>query len=252
MTNSSIDDPETAVAMKFTTLQTCSTGNPCALGQMCRFQSHSTFCHACGINQIGNGQTCTVCPPRTGPNADHTACLDCSAGKSSALGLCDQCGPGSHASKTGMPVCLPCPDKTRPNVDRTSCQCATGSYNGTTIRTICFHNGYDEDRVSDGLNLHAVSGCLNCPDDVTGEECLVCNGGGTFIQAGFTAPQIANAGHGDAFVSVFRCHPDIDIARKRCPGGGSRRLAEKGPGSTDSQCAEGYEGQLCGGCADDW
>jgi len=122
---------------------------------------------------------------------------------------------------------------------------------------VCFFTAYEPDQLSKALDQLSskTQDCDTCPKDIVGEDCLQCVDGTYGIRPGYTVPPLSHAGS-DTY--VFRCHYDIDIAMKRCPGSvdsqivplvnGSRRLQE----ARLVMCALGYEGQLCGECADDF
>ena len=73
--------------------------------------------------------------------------------------------------------------------------------------------------------------CDNTPADAAGESCVTNENGQLKIAPGFTVPKpIASsrrrnladdsrASETPAETLVFRCHPEIDVARVRCPGG---------------------------------
>ena len=89
--------------------------------------------------------------------------------------------------------------------------------------------------------------CTACAVDTEGEECVICSAGSpTLIRAGFrTPPELSNnetrrMQHSaePAVKFIFRCHSDLDLAAKRCPGGSFN----------SASCAAGYTGYTCGSC----
>lgn len=117
------------------------------------------------------------------------------------------------------------------------------------------NKGFDEDQIYNAKATHdSVVNCDSCPSDVTGEGCLVCIDGGFSIAAGFTTPSLATTSSDADLAYVFRCHHNIDVAKKRCPGGQTefRRSLRADQLALANGCAEGYKGQLCGECAEDF
>ena len=263
LVSTTLDDVAEPLQLFAVQLETCET-RPCSAGSRCSMLKSSRFCHDCGINEIGDGRVCTACPPGTGPNADHSVCLECATGKYSGLGLCNQCGAGSHASETGQAVCQPCPDKTRPNIDSTGCLCAMGSYNETAGVHVCFSRGFDEEYFNDAVTSHESSArssaldCAGCPQDQGGDECLRCTGGQTMIAPGYTIPVLPEGSEmttdfSSEIMLVFRCHHKMEVAEKRCPGTPLNETAGLTHHRvTTSGCAPGFEGYICGECAPDF
>ena len=222
--------------------------------------SGSRFCTDCGINEVGDGKVCVACPPGTEPNAASTVCVDCAPGDASSLGVCQPC-QSAVAPERGSPVCLPCADMTRPNYDNTGCVCAAGGYNATALVHVCFHRGYDDEHFNTEMTAHQTSvaeDCESCPTDEAGSTCLQCNDGRTLIAPGFTVPVLPErAAAASDFVSVFRCHHDMEVAVKRCPGTNAterdvleRDVLESDVLASESLCAPGYEGYICGECVE--
>eukprot|EP01045_Picozoa_sp_COSAG04_P026796 COSAG04_NODE_3793_length_2526_cov_1.479604_1_plen_150_part_10 len=95
ISNTTIDEPtdesSSAVWTVASTVATCAE-NPCEAGRKCTFKSFSTFCDACGENEIGmDGVECTTCPSGTQPEDSHSRCLPCEPGQYSQIGLCIPC-----------------------------------------------------------------------------------------------------------------------------------------------------------------
>ena len=159
-------------------------------------------------------------------------------------------------------------------------QCSAGHYNSTELGVIsCTYEKFDDDLFttapeyagnymqfaefhSDNLVESAgSSACLMCP-----ANCLNCLNEVPVVKAGFalsdarrttsdhaTACEINLPGGKSVAakcVSLLRCRPDVvqvDGANYQCNGGeltGDAHIA--------MSCAEGYEGQLCGTCSEDF
>jgi hypothetical protein len=105
----------------------------------------------------------------------------------------------------------------------------------------------------------ATSGqpCDTCPVDITQEECLRCEGGSDpVVEAGYIMVQYENESvpvtesnrrralgqKPSKMTTVFRCHIEMDIAKKRCPANPAV------PGT----CMPGYKGSLCSSCVENY
>ena len=221
-------------------------------------------CVSCGIGTFRSVEmeACDSCPRGSIASDDHTRCEICPAGRQSDdLGdSCVQC-PSPLYSTAGQP-CQRCPQYqvgdtsgqlAFDSAGATSCRCDDSFYNGSATVHVCFADGYDDDQVISAQKDYqearaaSVQECTTCPLDVTGESCTVCEAGAApIVQAGYTmrtavltaAPEPSSRrmlSEGPEIVTVFRCHIDLDLARKRCPANSTR-------------CAPGYEGRLCGSC----
>eukprot|EP01048_Picozoa_sp_COSAG05_P002282 COSAG05_NODE_90_length_20140_cov_25.117060_1_plen_1190_part_00 len=262
----------------------------CDAGDQCTYTNYSRFCSACPPGTVGlDGVRCTVCPPGKEPNQNNTGCVPCTGNSYSLYGVCMPCVGQANADRSRCQDCALYQIADPPEL---GCRCDDGYYNtslmgggGSTKMHICFWSGWDAEQQSTAIAKHNdwTLDCSACPSDAMLHPCLICEGSSSWIAPGFTAPPIANSEDGGSFVSVFRCHADIEIARKRCPGtAGSRRLAEAGS-TVNLQCAEvtnlfsalqfgprathlcfryssdtkpilsqGYTGHICGECDDDW
>eukprot|EP01047_Picozoa_sp_COSAG01_P020513 COSAG01_NODE_1169_length_11408_cov_35.108056_3_plen_2198_part_00 len=225
---------------------TCHTGT-CPVGHSCTFATHSIACKRCLRNEVGDGNVCQVCPAGMSPDVNQSKCEICPVGTASDFGICEPCGEKSFAAVPGTKICQPCETMTKANTDRSACVCDTGSYNGTSRLVVCFNGGYDDELVSREQAARGNARCDTCPKDVTGEGCMSCKDGNISVQAGFVAPAVSATSQDD-IKFVFRCHHDMEVAVKRCPGGGAfRRLQVR-----KSTCAPGYNGHLCGECEENF
>ena len=129
------------------------------------------------------------------------------------------------------------------------CGCQAGFYNFSDTLPICFHGSYDEARVAAGIGdrQEQQHECGTCPTDITDTGCITCLDGVTSISPGFIVTSVASSMSrralldGDTNVqSVFRCHLEIDLAIKRCPG------CKTPP----CECAVGYTVLVCNECTD--
>jgi hypothetical protein len=228
----------------------------CASGQQCTFRQHSRFCGDCEANQVGDGITCTQCRSGTQPNADQTSCEPCEPGARSEIGICQDCeGETLIAATSGQILCDQCPRSTRADPSHTQCLCDTGTYNGTAALHICFYRGYDEEQFKVETDRHSVatgSDCSSCPLDELGDSCLTCEDGRTVVAPGYTVPRLPPKPSSTLsdHISVFRCHPDPEIAEVRCPGGESFAGTRRALSESGGMCAPGYEGYMCGECTE--
>ena len=222
------------------------------MGNECTFRHHSTRCEVCGPNEIGvDGITCRQCLAGSQPNSAQSSCVPCEPGTRSEIGICQNCeGERLIASDYGQVVCEQCPVSTRADTSHTRCLCDSGTYNGTASIHVCFYRGFDvehfQSEVDRNQNLPAGFDCDSCPADQLGDPCLTCEDGGSAIAPGYTFPQLEDATPDQT--SVFRCHHDMEVAVKRCPGSNPadtrHLLSESG-----NMCAAGYdEGYICGEC----
>ena len=131
---------------------------PCQPGESCTYRDWSRFCERCGLNEHGDGYSCTTCPQGTQPDAEQVSCVLCPANFVSSLGICQMCTPGTTSSadrrscvpcgrgttsEPGSP-CAPCPNGTisdlgsacercpaglQPTTDAGACEtCAPGTF----------------------------------------------------------------------------------------------------------------------------
>eukprot|EP01047_Picozoa_sp_COSAG01_P016087 COSAG01_NODE_816_length_13389_cov_7.068849_6_plen_1558_part_00 len=238
------------------------TQHPCQPGYQCSYANYSLTCTPCNNTAAPQavskaGLTCQPCPAGMGPNVNRTQCEPCAGNTFSTIGVCQAC-PNEQRATADHTSCETCgADQTAVAVTGLavhSCVCAESFYNASTLQ-VCFWDGFEEDALSSAIAARkqraAANICDACPKDATSTTCLVCAPGGFNVAAGFTAPPIANTNSGGQ-TFVFRCHRDIDIARKRCPGTTASRRALTTTSSINPQCALGYAGHICGECEDDW
>jgi hypothetical protein len=260
ITNTTIDEPpdewSSAISAFGASIAIC-VDNPCGTGSRCIFSDHSTLCEPCGPNEIGlDGISCTQCRSGTQPNAGQTACELCEPGARSEIGICEDCeGEALIAATSGQTLCDQCPRSTRADPSHTQCLCDTGTYNGTAALHICFYRGYDAEQFKTETDRHSVatgSDCSSCPLDELGDSCLTCEDGRTIVAPGYTVPRLPPdplstlSDH----ISVFRCHPDPEIAEVHCPGGDSFAGTRRALSESGGMCAPGYEGYMCGECTE--
>eukprot|EP01045_Picozoa_sp_COSAG04_P002616 COSAG04_NODE_97_length_26459_cov_6.507246_4_plen_1426_part_00 len=275
VSNTTIDEPvdawSSSVSTVGATVDSCLE-NPCEQGSRCTFRDHSTFCDACGRNEMGaDGISCAACQPGTQPDASHTLCLPCEPGQFSQIGICSSCAAGKTSSDDRT-VCVPCgpgtysadgldcklcPAGSQPNADKTGCDSCTlsgqfaYSLDGQEChdcparhapnyeRTDCFcqTNTYS------ALELGGVVTCLGTSfrsDGMDTDECAVCPAcldcdvvGQTTLKSGW------------AFFGARQAY--------RCPGAGKfdacpPLLLDDNATVDSSTCAVGYEGPVCGNC----
>jgi hypothetical protein len=242
--------------------------HPCDPGSQCSYSNYSLSCTPCKDTEAAtsvstDGLICLPCPAGMGPSIDRTHCQLCTGNTFSTVGVCQRC-PDTQKAKDDHTSCEDCgADETAlatANSSTTvhSCVCADSYYNASTLH-VCFWSSYDEDALSTAFAQRernaASSDCDACPMDAKQNPCLFCKGGDLMIAPGFTAPPIANPDSGaGGHISVFRCHVDMKIGRKRCPGtraSANRRILAPSA-SMNPQCAEGYAGHICGECQNDW
>ena len=235
-------------------LQTCET-MACNAGMQCRLAGFAVrMCEPCPINAVGDGRTCHQCLAGTEPNSDQTACIPCEPGSRSEIGICQSCaGEKLIAPVSGQVLCDQCPLSTRADSDHLMCLCDSGTYNGTAAVHVCFYRGYDAEHYQSELGRHdsmpAGFDCDTCPGDQLGDSCLTCDDGRTVIAPGHTVPDIRELESSITnHISVFRCHPDMEIAVKRCPGSDAVAGARRFLSAPGDMCAAGYEGYMCGAC----
>jgi hypothetical protein len=135
-------------------------------------------------------------------------------------------------------------------LEKRVCGCEKGFYNSTSALRVCFHGSYDLERVQTAIDEHSSrktqeQDCGACPADIVDDSCLTCEDGVATVSPGFTMPPLTSArrmlteGHAE-LQTLFRCHLEMDLAIKRCPGCSSPPCA----------CAEGYSGNVCNECMD--
>ena len=102
------------------------------------------FCSPCsdGMISLGAQTTCTLCPPGTYSNSDHSACLPCQIGSASIGGLasCSICSDGQYSDFDGAAVCKTAPAGKKPTTSRTaieSCEAGKYSVGGASECTSC-------------------------------------------------------------------------------------------------------------------
>lgn len=174
------------------------TDTPCAVGNRCTLGQLSLFCEPCRANEIGlDGIDCEPCPPGTQPNDDQTACTACTAGKSSASGLCTDCELGK-VSTDDFTGCLVCPSGTVAGLGTTCEACDAGKYSTSDGNPFCQECPPGEtsnevrsgcSRCTDGtVRSSGQSECTSCP---IGKEpaadsagCEMCIGAGTYSPRG--------------------------------------------------------------------
>eukprot|EP01047_Picozoa_sp_COSAG01_P029060 COSAG01_NODE_1979_length_8743_cov_18.850069_6_plen_1614_part_00 len=236
-------------------LHTCELEFPskCGLAERCTYDFFSVFCMKCAEFEFGNGRICQACTAGTEPNPTQTACDICMPGTYSDDDYkCKPCAAGTIAAESGQKLCTPCPAQTVSNADRTQCLCSTGTYNASASLHVCYARGYDSGHYEHSLGIHQTTAagvdCDQCPVDELQDSCLTCADGLGDVRPGYVAPAIAGAD--TAVVSVFRCHPKMDVAVKRCPGTATANGRRRG--QDGAQCAPGYRGFVCGKCAEDF
>eukprot|EP01045_Picozoa_sp_COSAG04_P002347 COSAG04_NODE_85_length_27560_cov_8.621245_6_plen_838_part_00 len=227
ITNTTIDEPvdpwSTAVQVFGMAVETCFE-NPCDVGFMCSFKASSTFCDACGPNEIGtDGISCVACRPGTQPDASQTQCVDCGPGQFSTIGICLPCPQKSVASGDGV-GCSECPSRYQPNDEQTKCVCKAGTFDvkaiGTTVT--CQSTSLR----SDGMETDE---CATCP------ECLDCAiAGQTTLKSGWAFFGIAGEAYRCPGWSKFEACPSL--------------LLTDNTTMDSSTCAMGYQGPVCGNC----
>jgi ABC-type branched-subunit amino acid transport system substrate-binding protein len=231
---------------------------PCKPGFGCTYINASLLCTPCSATtHSANGIACQLCLSGLGPTHDQTGCAACGGNNHSEFGVCDPCPDGLVVEDNHI-GCTKCDgDQTAISTvpgQAHACTCADTFYNVTASLHVCFYNGFDSDEQSSARDMASKVqyDCDTCPSDAKQDPCLVCKGGGIQIAPGFTAPPIANSAGGTSVVSVFRCHPDIEVARKRCPGTADGRRLAVVESTMNPECAQGYSGHICGECDDDW
>lgn len=241
ITNTSTDKPvgsyTSAISVYGAAVAMCAE-NPCEAGEKCLFRDQSTFCDACGPNEIGlDGISCNACPPGTAPDAPQTDSLECAVGKFSTIGLCESC-PGDRTSIDDRTGCAPCPVGLTPNARGAACECETGFYNATAGSIAC--NGLNEDFRDTDLMRSSSSVCEPCND-----ICMTCTHGTVDLKPGIAVSE-ANK-HSSSGVHEIAAPMALFV----CPFDGCL-------GQTNdttkwlSACANGYTGALCAQCEDSW
>jgi hypothetical protein len=228
--------------------------HPCALGHSCKYVNYSLTCSKCSDQTVSiDGRSCVPCPAGQAATQNQSSCVSCTGNDFSTFGVCQPCHGVATIDHT---ACEPCPFKQVPTLNRSGCICDKSyAVTDSVPLHICFHSGWENDQVLEAKRRHAAKRvdekCDECPTDITGTNCLVCSMGSVAVAPGFIAPEntavsrrlLASTRVEPAIVYVFRCHHDITIATVRCPGSGQSGV---------STCAPGYQGQLCGECADDF
>ena len=241
---------------------------PCPGGFSCVTLNESIHCEHCdpGLVSAGRG-SCELCSPGTGPTPEQDGCEPCTGNDYSPAGICRPC-PRTLVVADSLESCVGCPEyqtavngTTQANASHAAsrvCGCQRGYVNASKTLHVCHKGGFA--LKSEGDALHRLQGnpneCMLCPhEQPVGETCLVCSAGGAHIAPGFAVfenpaarqatattdgrrRQQILASKGPVTVSIFRCHPDLEVARNRCPGCAS-------PPCT---CSPGYEGFFCGSC----
>ena len=222
ISNTTIDDPTNATYSAVSTVASdidrC-VDNPCGAGSKCTFRDFSTFCDACGENEVGDdGVSCTACLPGSQPDQSHTQCVPCAPGQYSEIGVCLPCPENSVPTGGGV-ACSECPARYEPSSDGTECVCKAGTFDAEALGDIkC--NGIET--FSDGLE----DKCTICP------MCMDCEVGETRLSRGW-----AFLGTGQA----FECPQ---------PQGCPVYLLSNITSTKASPCGLGYSGPVCGNCAD--
>eukprot|EP01045_Picozoa_sp_COSAG04_P033272 COSAG04_NODE_6822_length_1248_cov_2.358573_2_plen_309_part_01 len=176
ITNTTVDAPEDgssgAVWLTATTIDGCSQ-NPCASGSQCSFRDHSTFCEACGPNEIGaDGVSCQACRPGTQPDATQTGCLECPPAQHSSIGICSFCSAGKTSSedRTG---CTPCEPGTHREAEEPACElCALGLHSADGVECTACPAGKSPTNARDGCTP-----CSAGTYSADGLDCQVCPAG---------------------------------------------------------------------------
>ena len=243
----------------------------CAGGYSCSMVNASILCTPCVSGTISTGRAaCSSCSSGRGPTAQQDGCTDCTGDSYSSAGICKPC-PLELVVGTERESCVSCPNHQtavnstvlQVNVSSQSkrlCGCEREYVNTSVALHVCFSSGFDATKMSnaqeDHQRLARHNQCQLCPSDQLGEACLECLDGISYPAAGFTmVPK-----HGTSrsvgrrriqradgtnlevdYIKMFRCHTDLDVARRRCP-----RCK-----SPPCGCAEGFDGFLCGSCAEE-
>ena len=220
---------------------------------------------------------CTKCKiGRSKATRADEVCAPCAPGRySSGEGAkeCTACDVHRYQPQGGKADCQNCPARFNTSEGSDRCDfCAADFYNATARQHVCFGNGYNPEAEQEHVerywrDVNLLGQCDACPVDETGEGCMVCAagsmGGTPDVAAGFIIPdlreptrrrlrQLRAEGEGGfvgagelAPVQVLRCHPDIDLARIRCPGGGRGPSSPQTPLSRlDLRGAHSYTPQV--------
>jgi hypothetical protein len=132
-----------------------------------------------------------------------------------------------------------------PNSGRTDCECAPQHYNSTSKIWRCF----DSEFWSNGGAVQRDSSlqCDECP------PCAACQGADAApqLKPGFRAVAVPTSTDD---VRAFLCSPTVEAARIACLGGQNHQ--GKNANLSDAYgvvpCADGYDGELCQSCAQDF
>lgn len=117
---------------------------------------------------------CAPCPAGTAPNANRTACVECTAGffaPTVGSPSCLRCPLGEITSDAGCIACTPCPRGTMTNTNRTSCiLCRAGTFGPDIGSPLCFNCPPGQVSVSGSAH------CVNCPPGTygSGSSCIEC------------------------------------------------------------------------------
>ena len=238
----------------------CKEIDPCPDGFFCTYNSYTLTCTPCpGATVSYDGLQCEPCPMGTGPMANRSGCVGCQGSNHSTFGVCLPCSEtmvvdddakgchecGMHRTAVAL--------NAAPGAPRV-CGCEDRYINSSQTLHICYADGFDRDQrdraIAQSERSASSTGqeCEMCPTDITGADCLICEGGTAGLAAGFTIPTLPHSGdrrqlrlslgEGDRTISVFRCHIELELARARCPAN------PEVPGT----CSTGYTGYLCDSC----
>eukprot|EP01049_Picozoa_sp_SAG25_P001092 SAG25_NODE_43_length_19261_cov_111.931218_9_plen_1166_part_00 len=184
-----------------------------------RYSRDGTACKVCKIPNVvqSDMSDCYPCKAGKGPNQNHTHCEHCERNEFSSFGICRS-------------TCLT-PSKV--NADQTACVSGggTGSYDAGKGVVRCF----ETDQAIDNDLVNQRSGRDPCPPCVDCEITNSSNGRMT-LRSGYalrpTKPPTLS-GQPTESIAIFKC--PIEVACLASDNG--------------TRCAEGYEGPLCGACA---
>jgi hypothetical protein len=264
VSNSSVQaDDRFAIYLENGNPQSTCDQVPCDPGTRCAFSRLSLFCLPCQQNEIGDGLTCTTCPPGTSPNTGQTECVLCPNGYRSSLGFCEAC-PTGKVSSSDRVSCVDClPGKaTGACEDCIACQdCAEVGPNtfssGQQIECTPCSPGEqpnDEHTACDDCPAGRAGtdgSCAQCeagtrPDE-TRASCQRCFGVGEFSADGIACTICPDGTEPNA--DVTGCNP--------CPVGTAGRLgvctqcvAGTQPRTDRAECEECAEGMFSTGSAD--
>ena len=253
-----------------TSCSSCDTGKISATGR--------AVCQPCGAGTYGDDcQPCQLGYARNSTDHDATQCRQCQLGETTTIigaATCDKCDLGKYGSKNGD--CTDCPPGSyQDGKGETECRkCEVDTYlieTGKSSKADCRKCDSKKSTGEKEGNINQFA-CL-CRKEIYYQdddgECAACPiGADCSLHDGMTLAELsALPGYWRADVAsknfeqcsvVYKGANANEIASQRCCPPKMKNCSainQKNrtlPWNADTQCLEGYQGILCGGCRKDY